>query len=111
MNVSAQGPQEPKFGRSSDVQGPARVRPRDAGAASPAPVASDGIELSPQAQAFLEFRPRLDGDGDVAAPRHERIARLRDAIANGRYAVEGERIAGAMLRDEGVVRMLGLRLR
>jgi flagellar biosynthesis anti-sigma factor FlgM len=64
------------------------------------------VELSPEAQAFLKVRSMLDGL--APASREDRIARIRADIASGRYAVDGERIADAMLRDPGAARMLGL---
>jgi anti-sigma28 factor (negative regulator of flagellin synthesis) len=38
--------------------------------------------------------------------REARVADLRDRIARGDYAVDAERVAEAMLRDEAVVRLL-----
>lgn len=67
---------------------------------------SDRIEISPEAQAFQRVRPRLDDLGE--AGRAERLGRLQQALASGRYAVTGEALASAMLRDDALARVLGV---
>jgi flagellar biosynthesis anti-sigma factor FlgM len=107
MKVNPQGLPEPRPPASSEASAASRGRARASSGPPPASATSAGVDLSSTAQAFLRFRARLDG---VPAPeRADRIARLRDEIAGGRYDVGGERIAGAMLRDDAAARMLGLR--
>jgi anti-sigma28 factor (negative regulator of flagellin synthesis) len=55
---------------------------------------------------FIQLRPRLEGLPEPS--REERIARLKGLIARGEYAVDGARIAEAMLRDPAVTTTLGL---
>lgn len=109
MNVTPNGPQNIR--PDGVPTGPTRVRPDAAAprhpyraaAGSDVPARSD---LSSQAQDFVRMRRDLEA---LPAPsRAERIAELRDLISRGTYAVDGERIAGAMLRDGATARALGL---
>ncbi len=69
-----------------------------AGAANPP--SSDRLVFSAQAAEFLRIRPQLEA---LPAPsREERINRLRAQVAGGTYAVDGQQVAGAMLRDDSV---------
>ena len=109
MNVDPNGPQNIR--PDSVPAGPARMRQgasaaRDryrTAAGSDVPARAD---LSSQAQEFMKMRRDLEA---LPAPsRAERIAELRDLVSRGAYAVDGQRIAGAMLRDGATARALGL---
>lgn len=94
---------------SSEITGHARpVAPRtDRGPGLPAGApSSDRIDISSEAQAFQRVRPRLDDVGE--AERAERLGRLQQALASGRYAVSGDALASTMLRDDALARVLGL---
>jgi flagellar biosynthesis anti-sigma factor FlgM len=69
-----------------------------------APLSSDQAVLSARAERLLKVRPQLDALPETS--REERIAALRAAIAGGTYAVDGEQIADAMLRDDSVASLL-----
>ena len=67
----------------------------------------DGLVLSSDGERFRQLRARL---ADLPEPsRPDRIAALRELIASGAYAVDGSRIAEAMLEDEPTAALLGLR--
>jgi flagellar biosynthesis anti-sigma factor FlgM len=109
LNVNPSGPQNIR--PDGVPTGPARTRPDVSAARDPYRAAAGGdvparSELSSQAQEFVKMRRDLDA---LPAPgRAERIAALRELIARGAYSVDGERIAGAMLRDRATARALGL---
>ena len=74
-----------------------------------APAAAGAADLSSQATEFLKIRSKL-----AALPvpsRDDRIAALQAQIERGDYAVDGKRVADAMLQDEGVTHSLGLNSR
>lgn len=89
----------------SRIQGPRSARERGSGLSTPGP--SGGLELSPEAREFVRTRSRIETIPDVS--RGERVAQLRSLVARGAYHVDGERIADAMLQDDGVALALGLR--
>ena len=109
MNVTPNGPNNI---RPDGVPGgPARPRPagasaRDAYRAGSPEDPSTRPELSSQAQEFV--RLRRDLDAVPAGGRAERLAELRALVSSGAYIVNGERVAGAMLRDDATARALGL---
>ncbi len=70
-----------------------------------APQSSDRLDLSAQAEQFRRLRPQLEALPETS--REERITRLRAAITGGTYSVDGQTIAGAMLRDDSVASLLG----
>jgi flagellar biosynthesis anti-sigma factor FlgM len=107
VNVTPSNPQRSSApGPSSDAGQAARAE-RASAATSPSSAAQAGnVDLSAEARAYLRLRSRLES---LPQPGHEaRIARLRAAIEAGTYAVGGEQIAAAMLRDTAVAGMLGL---
>jgi flagellar biosynthesis anti-sigma factor FlgM len=69
-----------------------------------APLPKDNLDLSAGAEEFQRLRSRLDGLADPA--REARVAELGDRIARGAYAIDAERVAEAMLRDETVIHRL-----
>lgn len=67
----------------------------------------DGLVLSSDGERFRQLRARL---ADLPEPtRPERVEALRVQIAAGTYAVDGDRIAQALLEDEPTAALLGLR--
>jgi flagellar biosynthesis anti-sigma factor FlgM len=106
VNVNPSNPQRSTPGQSPEPSPPARTERLPAASAGGAGSPAGSIELSAEARAFLKLRARL-GDlppGDGA----DRVARLRAAIASGTYAVGGEAIATALLRDPAAAAMLGV---
>jgi flagellar biosynthesis anti-sigma factor FlgM len=90
-----------------DMGGSARIsrpaRPQDAPrAASAAPA----VEVSARGEHFVSLRTRLEG---LESARTERIERLRELIAAGRYQPNSHDVAGAMLADPATAAALGLR--
>jgi flagellar biosynthesis anti-sigma factor FlgM len=106
VNVTPSNPQRSTPGQSSEATPPARTErvPTPSAGAPGSPAGS--VELSAEARAFLRLRARLDSL--PSAGHTDRIARLRAAIESGAYAVSGEEIATAMLRDPAAAGMLGL---
>lgn len=92
-------------GVPSRIQGPRSTRERGSGLSARGP--AGGLELSPEAREFVRTRSRLETVPDVS--RGERVAQLKSLVARGAYHVDGERIADAMLQDDGVALALGLR--
>jgi flagellar biosynthesis anti-sigma factor FlgM len=78
-------------------------RGREGSAASPG---SDELVLSSRAEEFRRVRPQLDG---LPESGQERIVQIRAQLLDGTYRVSGEQIAEAMLRDETIPGLLGLR--
>jgi flagellar biosynthesis anti-sigma factor FlgM len=66
----------------------------------------DRIEISAGAEAFQRARARLAGAPDT--DRQARVAELRAALERADYQPDGITIAGAILQDETVYRVLGL---
>jgi flagellar biosynthesis anti-sigma factor FlgM len=79
---------------------------RPAQAAGAGAVRKDQVELSSRAETFRKVRPQLDAMPD--ADRKERVARLRELIAQGQYEVSGEKIADAVVQDEKTAELLGI---
>ncbi|MCQ4296392.1 flagellar biosynthesis anti-sigma factor FlgM [Pseudomonas stutzeri] len=90
-------------GRSS-VQGNERAASPQQGSASEAPKTSaasgsngDTIQLSPEAQRLQQAADKLN---DQPAVDMERVAKLKEAIADGSYQVDSQRVAAKMLAFE-----------
>ena len=67
-------------------------RPKDAGD-GPRPARGERVQVSSQARALSEVR-------GPEVPDVDKIARLREAIANGSFVVDADRIAAAMIEEE-----------
>ena len=105
MNIDPTSPRKPSGeGVPSRIQGPRPARERGYGPSTPSP--SGSLDLSPGAREFVRIRSRLETAPDVS--RGERVAELKSLVARGAYHVDGERIADAMLQDDGVALALGL---
>jgi flagellar biosynthesis anti-sigma factor FlgM len=90
----------PQSGRVSGPGGSAGA-PRLA-----APKPADGLTLSPKAEEFRRARTRLDSIPEPSKP--DRVAALKARVAAGTYAVDGRKVAEAMLKDEPTAALLGL---
>lgn len=106
MNVGPRGPELPPG--DGTAAAPSRLTPRPrplAGqAAAGRPDPGGEVQLSGRALELLSLTPRLQA---LAGPAREgRIAELRALVAAGRYGVDGEAIAGAMLGDPAVAALL-----
>jgi flagellar biosynthesis anti-sigma factor FlgM len=88
-------------GRVSGPEGSAGGSPRPA-----APKPADGLTLSPKAEEFRRARTRLESIPDPSKP--DRVAALKARVAAGTYAVDGRKVAEAMLQDEPTAGLLGL---
>jgi anti-sigma28 factor (negative regulator of flagellin synthesis) len=91
-------------GVSQRVQGPRQATEKGYG--SSAAVPSGSLDLSAGAREFVRIRSRLETVPGAA--RAERVAELRSLVARRAYHVDGERIADAMLQDDGAALALGL---
>jgi flagellar biosynthesis anti-sigma factor FlgM len=63
-------------------------------------------EVSAQGGKFLSLRARLEA---LEANRAERVERLRQLVAEGRYQPDSEATAAAMLADPATAAALGVR--
>jgi flagellar biosynthesis anti-sigma factor FlgM len=72
-----------------DVVERASVRPKN----SPSSVRAERVRVSEEAKAFADAR-------GPEAPDRARIERIIEAIRSGQFAIDAERIADAMLREE-----------
>lgn len=68
--------------------------------------ASSSLQLSARGEKFLSLRAKLES---LDASRTERVERLRELVASGRYKVDGEAIAAGMLADPATAKALGMR--
>lgn len=93
----------PASGRSSNVQNTERNAPAaaapsaDAAKASTVSGAGESVQLSPEAQRLQQASEKL---GEQPAVDQERVAKLRQAIADGSYQVDSQRVAAKLLAFE-----------
>jgi flagellar biosynthesis anti-sigma factor FlgM len=80
----------------------AERRPGDAKNAD----ASSSLHLSARGEKFVSLRAKLES---LDASRAERVEHLRALVASGRYQVDAEAIAAAMLADPATADALGMR--
>ena len=90
-----------------DLGGSARIsralRPKDS---QPAASAAPSIQVSAHGERFVSLRTRLEG---LEPARTERIERLRELVASGRYQPNSEDVAAAILADPATAAALGLK--
>ena len=107
MNIITPGgngtPESRGIGRSNRAAAaPAERRGGDGRKAD----ASSSLQLSATGEQFVNLRTRLER---LDASRAEKVERLRDLVASGRYKVDSEAIAEAMLADPATADALGMR--
>jgi flagellar biosynthesis anti-sigma factor FlgM len=108
LTIISNGSNDPQ--RAHETNGSARTsrpsRPQggtpDRAAAGSAP----SVEVSAQGGRFLSLRARLEA---LDASRAERVERLRQEVAAGRYQPDSEATAAAMLTDPATAAALGMR--
>jgi negative regulator of flagellin synthesis FlgM len=76
------------------------------GASAPKGDASSSLQVSASGEQFAALRTRLER---LDASRAEKVERLRELVASGRYKVDSEAIAEAMLADPATADALGMR--
>jgi flagellar biosynthesis anti-sigma factor FlgM len=104
------GGTDPK--RTQDIGTSARTpraaRPQsasgEASAASPG-ASAPALHVSARGERFMSLRARLEG---LEASRAERVERLRQLVAEGRYQPDSEAVAAAMLADPATAAALGM---
>lgn len=95
-----------KPGNNGGNNRPTTVAPRESspqsGAAgnSPRPTSRDSVELSAEAQSMNRLEENLAQLPDVDV---ERVASLKQAIAEGRFEIDPERIAQNMLNQDDLL--------
>ncbi|UZJ45698.1 flagellar biosynthesis anti-sigma factor FlgM [Marinimicrobium sp. C6131] len=94
-----------KPGSNGGNSRPTTVAPRESGpqsgaAGSPRPASRDSVELSAEAQSMNRLEENLAQLPDVDV---ERVASLKQAIAEGRFEIDAERIAQNMLNQEDLL--------
>ncbi|WP_019605469.1 flagellar biosynthesis anti-sigma factor FlgM [Teredinibacter turnerae] len=67
---------------------------------SPAPAAQDSVSLSPQGQTLAKLSTELSQSPDVD---QDKVAAVRTALAEGRYQVDAQAIAGKMLEQDDLL--------
>lgn len=94
-----------KPGNNGSNNRPSSVAPRESGPQSGAnnsapPSSRDSVQLSPEAQSMNRLEENLARLPDVDA---ERVASLKQAIADGRFEIDAERIAQNMLNQDDLL--------
>lgn len=76
------------------------VEPDAAARPSAKPPAGDNVSLSSQAQTLGRLEQAVKSSGDVDEAK---VAAVRQAIAEGRYSIDSEKIAERMLAQDGLL--------
>jgi negative regulator of flagellin synthesis FlgM len=63
----------------------------------PQPNITDSVSLSPKAQSLARLEAKI---GQAADVDRQKVESVKQAIAEGRYRVDPQKIAQAMLKDE-----------
>lgn len=107
MTIIQNGGNDPQ--RTHDVGGSARTprvaRPQGTPGEAPAAPTSS-LQVSAHGERFVSLRVRLEG---LQASRTERVERLRQLVAEGRYHPDSEAVAAAMLADPATAAALGMK--
>ncbi len=109
MTIIPNGGKDPQ--RTHEVGGSTRTprasRPQGAPVDAPAgSTPNTSLNVSAHGERFVSLRARLDG---LEASRAERVERLRQLVAAGRYQPDSEAVAAAMLADPATAAALGMR--
>ena len=106
MTIIPNGGNDPK--RTHDIGGsprPARVaRRQGAPDETPGRPTTPALQMSAQAERFVSLRSRLEA---LEPPQSERVERLRQLVAEGRYHPDSAAVAAAMLADPATAAALG----
>ena len=109
MTIIQNGNNDPR--RTHEIGGSAqtsRASRAQAGGSGEAPAATPNaaLQVSAQGERFVSLRARLER---LDVTRAERVERLRQAVADGRYQPDSQATAGAMLADPATAAALGMR--
>lgn len=108
MTIIPNGGKDPQ--RTHDIGGttrtPRMARPERAPGDAPAGSPTSSLNVSAHGERFVSLRARLDG---LEASRAERVERLRQLVAAGRYQPDSQAVAAAMLADPATAAALGMR--
>jgi|SRR5690554_1750887 len=86
----------PSNGRASATTGGVNTAKNPA-QNSPSPARGDSVALSPEAQTLGQLRQAIDNASGIDS---ERVNTIKQAIAEGRFEINPERLAEAMLAQE-----------
>lgn len=107
MTIIPNGGKNPE--RTHDIGGPARApraaRPQGTPGQPPAAPPTSSLQLSASGERFVSLRARLEA---LDPSRTERVERLRQLVAEGRYQPDSEAVAAAMLADPATAAALGM---
>ena len=84
---------------------PRPARPQGAPGEAPAESTTSSLHVSAHGERFVSLRARLEG---LDPSRAERVERLRQLVAAGRYQPDSEAVAAAMLADPATAAALGM---
>lgn len=87
-------------GRSSGVTNTPVEKPQSGTTAAPAPANKADVVLSPEAQNLHRLQAKISSMPDVDL---ERVAQIKQAIAEGKFEINAERIAENMLNQEDLL--------
>jgi flagellar biosynthesis anti-sigma factor FlgM len=73
---------------------------------APTSPSTSSLHVSAQGERFVSLRARLDS---LETARSERVERLRQLVAAGRYQPDSEAVASAMLADPATAAALGMK--
>lgn len=70
------------------------------GAAEGVSTSSDSVVLSPEAQSLSRLQEAVDSAPDISS---EKVEQIKQAIAEGRFEINAERLAEAMLSQDDLI--------